>query len=555
MASVHRNNVRVAVIVAALIAAAMACRFISRMPSCSAGFLLGCLRSAIYIGLFTAWGISIRRRITQLQVRRFLTAIAALMIFWLTMRTLKYQFVTDPNAARYLWYLYYVGMLLIPLLSLLVAMSLGKPENYRLPRWATLLFVPTAALLMLVLTNDLHQLVFRFPAGAAVFTDQAYDYAALYWPVIGWQIGCALSAIAVIIRKCRLPDRRRVIWRPIVPLLVSIVYGLLYAAGADWLFVIAGDITVFQCLFYTAVLEGCIQCGLIQSNSHYEELFRISTIGAQITDDAFNVCCSAENVRPVDRAVLASAAAAPAVLEGGIRLSEAPIRGGHVFWQEDISDLLDTIGQLSGTREELQSYGSLLQEENRKKARAQKLAEQKRLYAAMQEKTAQSAARLETLGAALQGAEDAGAARRLLAEILVVGAYIKRRSNLLFLADAADEVPANELLLCLDESAANLRLLGVRCACALDGAGRMDADCAGTVFDFYEAVVERAFRTLRALTVSVARTGGRVSVSMMLDSEEDVAGACGARFAGAKITRQDGVWFCSLSVPEGRTGA
>ena len=198
MAGVHRNNVRVAVIVAALIAAAMACRFISRMPSCSADFLLGCVRSAIYIGLFTAWGISIRRRITQLQVRRFLTAIAALMIFWLAMRTLKYQFVTDPNAARYLWYLYYVGMLLIPLLSLLVAMSLGKPENYRLPRWATLLFVPTAALLLLVLTNDLHQLVFRFPEGAAVFTDKEYDYAVLYWPVIGWEIGCALSAIAVI---------------------------------------------------------------------------------------------------------------------------------------------------------------------------------------------------------------------------------------------------------------------------------------------------------------------------------------------------------------------
>lgn len=57
-------------------------------------------------------------------------------------------------------------MLFIPLFSLFVAISLGKPENARLSKTALLLLsIPTVLCLLLVLTNDLHQLVFSFPEG------------------------------------------------------------------------------------------------------------------------------------------------------------------------------------------------------------------------------------------------------------------------------------------------------------------------------------------------------------------------------------------------------
>ena len=49
------------------------------------------LRAAIYIGLFVAWGISVRSRIIQPQVRRYLTAVSALMIFWMTVRSIRYS--------------------------------------------------------------------------------------------------------------------------------------------------------------------------------------------------------------------------------------------------------------------------------------------------------------------------------------------------------------------------------------------------------------------------------------------------------------------------------
>lgn len=64
-------------------------------------------RSVIYIVLFTAWGISVRGRIIQSQVRRYLTAISALMVFWVTARTIRHIIAEDPWVLRHLWHLYY----------------------------------------------------------------------------------------------------------------------------------------------------------------------------------------------------------------------------------------------------------------------------------------------------------------------------------------------------------------------------------------------------------------------------------------------------------------
>ena len=119
------------------------------------------LRASIYIGLFAAWGISVRNRIIQPQVRRYLTAVSALMVFWITVRTIRYSLEECPWIMRHLWYLYYLPMLFIPLLAVFIALSLGKPESFRLPKWAALLNIPAAMLLLLVLTNDLHRHLVR----------------------------------------------------------------------------------------------------------------------------------------------------------------------------------------------------------------------------------------------------------------------------------------------------------------------------------------------------------------------------------------------------------
>lgn len=174
MTEPQKKNLRIGVVVTALVLCAILARVAGLLQFHKVA--TGLLRSGIYIGLLAAWGVSVRLRIVQTQVRRYLTAVALLMVFWMAERTAKYFFVTDWNVGRHLWYGYYFPMLFIPLLAVFVSFSLGRPENFRLPKWTTILYLPTTLALLLVLTNDLHQWVFTFTSVASLREANADGY-------------------------------------------------------------------------------------------------------------------------------------------------------------------------------------------------------------------------------------------------------------------------------------------------------------------------------------------------------------------------------------------
>lgn len=545
MSLLRKRKYGVVLLVAVLMICAVCARVAARYGYYAE--VLSIVRALIYIGLLAAWGISVQTRIIQTQVRWYLLVIAGLMLLWLTLRTVKYN-TYHMTAERFLWYGYYLPMLFIPVLAVLVALSLGKPENYRLPKWTHFLYLPSALLFLLVLTNDLHQLVFFFPTG--VLSTREYDYGIGYYVVLAWMVLCAAAALVIILAKCRIPQSRRYLWLPVVPFALALGYCAAYIKGVYWVWLLAGDLTVSMCLIITAIFESCIQCSLIQSNTHYAELFHASTIGALITDRDFSVACAAENARSVDSQTLMAAAESPVVTADGIRISEAPIRWGHVFWEDDISPMLAVLKELDDTREELQSYGSILQAENAQKARRKKLEEQERLYRAMQEKAAAPAVRLSNLAKTLQGVQDADAARFLLWKMTVIGAYLKRCSNLIFLADRDGMVPVSEVALCLNESMDNLRLHVRRCASRLDFEGELRLETAAALYDFFEAAIELAMDDLSGAAANVTRKEDACVLSLMLQCGTDLT-SLRAAYPDASVENEDGVWYCTLSVREG----
>lgn len=117
----------------------------------------GILRSLLYLSLFAGWGISLYNRTVHPQVRRLLLNVDLLMLFWILVRTLRFQLNTPPEIDRMLGYLYYAPMLGIPVLCVQLVLTVDRSERYRLSAWARMLWLPSAVLLELVLTNDLHQ--------------------------------------------------------------------------------------------------------------------------------------------------------------------------------------------------------------------------------------------------------------------------------------------------------------------------------------------------------------------------------------------------------------
>lgn len=480
--------------------------------------LFSYLRSFIYIGMFAAWGLSVRRRIVQKQVRRYLTGVSLLLILWFTLRSAKYFIFWQPNVIRYLWYLYYLPMLFIPTLALLIAMSLGKPDKYKLPKSVGLLFAVSGALLILVLTNDLHQLVFSFSKNADIWSDESYGYGVCYFAVIGWQALCAAAAFVVMLFKCRLKNRK-LRFLPVIPLIVSLNYLVLNYIGIPWQKELFGDVTAFQSLMYMLCFEACIACGYIHSNSRYADLFA-SSVGtsAQITDMSFNVRYAAMDTKPISRKKMMHAIQSPVTLADGLNLHTIPIGGGYAVWTEDVSALLEARENFEGLAEELAERNEILRYEYKREARRRRVEEQNRLYDLLRCTTQAQINRISTLTKEYQkiNKTEPTRAKTLLAEIAVLCSYIKRRKHLTLLADRDCSVAIAELVGAFTESLQALKLLNVRTTFFADSRlSVLPGKSAAEIFDFYEQVIESDLENISSIQVSLADVEGlRLSVNI-----------------------------------------
>ena len=547
MSKATKKSLLCALAALALIAFAMWLRYASRHIFHSPA--VSHLRSGIYVFLFSAWSYSLWNRIVQTQVRRYLLAISALMVLWILLRSIKFS-IENTDAERWLWYFYYFPMLFIPMLSVFVSLSLGKGEDFRLPRWTKILYLPTLLLLLLVLTNDLHQQVFSFPSG--VLSDQEYRYEGGYFFVMGWESLCAGFALLSMVKNCRIPRSRRIRWLPLVPLALSLAYAYAYAKEVYWVWVLAGDMTVSQCLIFASIFECCIQCGLIQSNLGYDELFEATSLPVQITDHAFHSkYVSVAMQRALPQSELRQMQQDTVHLGDDTLLKRHKLRRGWVFWKEDISALNQIRKELELTRDELRDTGDVLTAENAQRARWLKLIEENRLYDMMEAQTARQIAMLQELLTELQKTEDSGRARHLLGQVIIIGTYIKRRSNLIFVGEQRGAISVQELLLCLNESSENISVYGADCKAIVKGESQLTVEQATQVYDLFEAVVETELESLRALLISI-EFGKWVEVALCVSAAEPLCGLR-ARFPGLEWEQdEDGLQYVTRKLERTR---
>lgn len=480
------------------------------------------LRSMIYIGIIIGWGISVKKRIIMVQARRCLVAMSFLMALWLIIRTVKYHFVQNAVLSRQLWYWYYLALLFIPLIALFVSLSLGKPDNYRLPKKCMLLCIPAAMILLLILTNDLHHLVFVFPEGEYVI-DGEYKYAFGIYLAVGWQIICGTIAVANIIIKCRILMSKARLWLPMIPLACAMIYTLLYALDVKFIKFFAGDMTVTLCLFITAIFEYCIQCGLIQSNVGYDSLYVATTIPSQITDKDFNVLHSSSTATTLPKETMLQAVGDSVLLDENTVLKGLQIRNGYVFWQEDITELVEVSHELELIQEELLDTGDVIKAESEQKEYWLRIVEENRLYDLIEEQTASQIAALKATIARLKSTDELSEAKKLLGEIVVIGTYIKRKSNLILIGGQSDKIDARELKLCLDETARSLQLYGVDCCVNFELCGSIPTETINEIYEFVETVIEHCLKSMKGILFFIGQESEGYCANISVRCDEDLS--------------------------------
>ena len=475
-------------------------------------FLLRKLSTLVLLGMGLALLMYFNEHIIDRGLRIHLVVVACMICVWMLLRGAKYiAFEESETVARHLWYAYYVPAMLVPQISVYAALTVGRGfgESRAEKTAAVLTTIVTFALMATILTNDVHQLVFRFKPG---FADWDWDYtrAPLFFIAYAWIYLLFGVMLAVLFRRCRLSESRKLIWIPVIPVACGLIYQILYILGL-WPKVSGSSFNEAPeavCFAMAGVWLSFIYIGLIPSNEGYGELFSVSRLSAQIADGDLKVVYRSEGASDLERDQLA--AEGPILLGPDTRLHRKAVRGGFVYWQDDISELNRILGELTELGEKLSEEAELLRLENELKEDMTSIEAKTRIYDGISARTAKQSRLIESLCG--EAEKDPSAFGKNMAEVCVAAVYIKRYANLSLLSAGGGSMSSDELFLAIEESLRSLESAGVAALAVKKSSFDIDAEAALGAYELFENVVEAALQGLKGISAVLSRRELRLSL-------------------------------------------
>ena len=240
------------------------------------------------------------------------------------------------------------------------------------------------------------------------------------------------------------------------------LYVLKISDHTSLLFYLAGDLTAALCLMFAGTLESCLQAGLIASNTGYEGLFRVVSVGIRIVDKTGNTHYASKPRSPFRGKSLSVRSGAKRWKAARCASRRCRFAAAMPFGRKDVAELMRVQAELNEIREELQDRNELLRDQYRQDAQRYRLEEQNRLYDLVQRETQSQLKAIDALAERFAAMENGSPERRkMLLRILTLATYIKRHKDMVISADRSDMLPVRMLEGALRESCSNLSLEGV----------------------------------------------------------------------------------------------
>ena len=471
----------------------------------------------IFSGLIIGWGVSVAYRIVQKNIRICLVISAALMLLWMALRAIKYNSPADINTyGRYLWYSYYIAMVFLPLMMFFAMLNIGKPENTNNRKY--LLIIPAAVLVLLVMTNDFHQLAFVFEPDFHNWNKQ-YSYGPVYYVIVVWIFILVLSSIVLSINRCRISATRKKLWIPIVIILVAIIYTLWNNLNHGYSGLRIYNVPEVFCFASIALWESLIQIGLVPSNTGYGDFFNASNLNTLIFDNEGNVKYRSKNATNVSKDVVLQNGNS-VVIDENIILKKHNIKGGKAVWTEDISAINRINRELSEVKEQISEYNVILKSEAELKKRRAAVTEQNKLYDSITEFIRPQLCDLENI---LKNIENnRGDISVNYAGACVVNVYIKRISNLLIMAKSRKILNAFELENSIRELAEYIYVYGISCSFFSNVSGEISAEKTIALFKFIGIFIRHIMNCTDALLFNLKVHEKFIDLKINCDSKNEM---------------------------------
>lgn len=470
------------------------------------------LANTIFLILIFIWGKSIRQRIIQKGIRRKLVIIAVLLFFWLFIRFIKYNvFSRKDTISRYLWYMYYIPQCLVPPISLIAMMELTRKKKENLSKLIYLILIPAFVLILLILTNDFHQLAFAFKATEENSVVE-YTHRIIFYLAIAWIIIMTFLSLVTLILKCSISVCKRKIWIPLLVFLITTIACTLCFIFATQSYKIP-ELLSFS---FILLIETCIRIGLIPSNDNYLTYSKISSMPFVITDKKLNpVTNHLDDIDITKAQYEESMTKGSLLLSKNIRLSNQNISGGHIFYIEDLSSIIEMVHELSSKNELLSEEKELIAYENELKEQKAKIEKKNQLYdnifAIVKEDLNQLKELLEKTD------KESENCLKNMKKACVYLTYIKRRSNLAILHNQHELINIQEIVLSINESLVYLNECGILASLINNGKGEYNGDLCILLYEFFECYLKTTFDSLHELILRIDSFENELSLRIISD--------------------------------------
>ena len=499
----------------------------------------------IYIGLLIGWMNSVRDRLLPTKARGYIVAAAILMMVELLVRFLRFRILTEIVIRRYTDYAYNIPLILIPTLFLMTSIRIHRGEGNEQNGKEQLLLIPSCALLLLILTNDLHQLFYRrlIPLSEFHGIVGTYTYGLLFYVMYGWMGVTLIAGLVILIKKAWRNNIHGVAWFAAVFLIwggLSLLNRLVFTPLGMLRMYHAPEIHVFSLL---GLFEVCIRSRMIPYNENYTGFFSNLGLPVLITNDALTPVYETDLPIKASDAQLAAAVKAPVYPDEDTRLSGMKLRPGYAFWAEDESELHRESRRLAEANELLSEENDLIAVENELKEIKAHLDAQAEVYDRIAAALFPKQKQIEKLLESVSPESDRFPA--VLAACCVLNAYCKRKSNLMLLSEENLPKPNRELFLSLKESASYLKCCGIDSAAMGEEYSEMPIDSVHALYDSFETLIEAFLPYMHRMTVSLSGNGIRIAM------EADQSPGLPITVLPIECSESDGYFFLTIQAEGG----
>lgn len=472
---------------------------------------------SLYTVIIMFWIKKNRQMILHVKMRKYFNYIGYLLIAYLFVRTVKYELSFDDSSLkRYLWYFYYIILIAIGVFLLFSILYIGRAKDERIGGGWNFIYLLLFVFSVLFISNDFHQLIFRFPKGVLNWSAGPYEYGPIFYLTV---VYCSMIILVTyIISFKKLFDSRNV-KNIFLTLAVPVVWGLytffyLKKVPTLSMFYTAFKSPEFNSLVTMAYIESLIYNRLIPVNHDYERFFYMSSLDIGMMNSEGDII--SKNGSSVSEDLIRGALGSPVLIDENTLLKSFKVKAGYSYSLSDITHINSLKSELKKSSDLISEENVLLKEKNEIERKHKSVKKQIEIYELIDNALMDKIIKLENILDNIDVEGDNFYPGIRVGSIINV--YIKRFSNMLLLSRNAKRTSTFELKLSIDESLRYLSVFGVMCDLVWDAEGVISIDKMLLLYKTFEDVLERNINTLSAVLVSVKLQGTSLNLSMEVEN-------------------------------------